>query len=51
MTELMDDEAIREAAIGAVENIKGTATPEEIEAAIAQIGAERAISDEDRRGE
>lgn len=37
----MTEEEIVEAAIGAVDNIKGEATEEEIEAAIAEIGYER----------
>ena len=49
MAEHMDDEAIRESAVGAVNNVKGTATNEEIEAAIAEIDAER--DHQDRSGE
>lgn len=45
----MNDEEIREAAIGAVDAMKGAATDEEIAAAIAEIEAER--DDEDRSGE
>lgn len=47
MAERTDDE-IREAAIGAVEVVKGEATPEEIEAAIAELSA---YEHDDRRGE
>lgn len=47
----MNDEDIRENAIGTVEAIKGTATQDEIEAAIKEIEAERFVSDEDRSGE
>lgn len=46
----MTDEEIREAAVGAVDNVKGDATDDEIAAAIAEIGAERA-GDDPRDGE
>lgn len=45
----MTDKEIVEAAVGAVENVKGEATEEEIEAAIAEIGFERDRTD--RSGE
>lgn len=48
MSELTDEE-IREMAVGAVDNVKGTATDAEIEAAIAEIEAER--DGQDRSGE
>ncbi len=44
----MTDNEIREAAIGAVEVVKGTATPEEVAAAIAELSA---VEHDDRRGE
>ncbi len=50
MSEIMTDEQIVAAAVGAVDNIKGEATDEEIAAAIAEIEAERADAD-DRSGE
>lgn len=49
MNKELTDEEIREAAIGAVDNVKGTATEEEIAVAIAEIEAER--DGEDRSGE
>ena len=49
MSEIMTDEQIVAAAVGAVDN-KGEATDEEIAAAIAEIEAERADAD-DRSGE
>lgn len=45
----LTDEQIREAAVGAVDNVKYEATDEEIAAAIAEIEAER--DGEDRSGE
>lgn len=50
MSESMSDEQIVAAAVGAVDNIRGEATDEEIAAAIAEIEAERA-ADDDRSGE
>lgn len=50
MGETMTDEQLVEAAVGAVNNVKYVATEEEIAAAIAEIAAERADSD-DRSGE
>ncbi|EOS50973.1 hypothetical protein [Adlercreutzia caecimuris] len=50
MSESMSDEQIVAAAVGAVDNIRGEATDEEIAAAIAEIEAERA-DDDDRSGE
>lgn len=50
MSEMLTDEQIVEAAVGAVDNIKGGATEEEIAAAVAEIAAERAGAD-DRSGE
>ena len=50
MSEMLTDEEIVAAAVGAVDNIKGEATDEEIAAAIAEIEAERAGAD-DRSGE
>lgn len=50
MSESMSDEQIVAAAVGAVDNIRGEATDEEIAAAIAEIEAERADAD-DRSGE
>ena len=47
MSESMSDEQIVAAAVGAVDNIRGDATDEEITAAIAEIEAER--SDDDDR--
>ena len=44
-----NDKKIIENAIGAVDNVKGTATDDEIAAAIAEIEAER--DGEDRSGE
>lgn len=44
----MDEELVARAA-GAVENVKGTATAEEIAAAIAEIDAQ--VDHEDRSGE
>lgn len=46
----MTDEQIVEAAVGAVDNVRGEATEEEIAAAIAEIAAERE-GDEPRDGE
>lgn len=46
---MTNDEKIIENAIGAVDNVKGAATDEEIAAAIAEIEAER--DGEDRTGE
>lgn len=46
---MRSDEEIREAAKGAVNNVKHTATDEEIAAAIAEIAAER--DGQDRSGE
>lgn len=45
----MNDEEIRENAIGAVDAVKGEANEDEIAAAIAEIDAER--DHEDRSGE
>ncbi len=45
----MGDGQIREAAIGAVEVVKGAATPEEIAAAIAEVDA--LVDHQDRSGE
>lgn len=50
MSDNMTDEQIVAAAVGAVDNIKGEATEEEIAAALAEIAAERAGAD-DRSGE
>lgn len=50
MSEKKTDEQLVEEAIGAVNNVKGEATSEEIAAAIAEIAAERAGAD-DRSGE
>lgn len=50
MSEMLTDEQIVAAAVGAVDNIKGEATEEEIAAAIVEIAAERAGAD-DRSGE
>ncbi len=50
MSDNMTDEQIVAAAVGAVDNIKGEATEEEITAALAEIAAERAGAD-DRSGE
>lgn len=47
----MNEEEIKKQAIGTVDAVKGEATEDEIAAAIAEIETERAISDEDRRGE
>lgn len=47
----MSDDELRDHAVGAVDNVKGVATEDEVAKAIAEVGAERAISDEDRRGE
>ena len=49
MDENMTDEELRKNAVGTVNNVKGTATDEEIEAAIAEIDAER--DHQDRSGE
>ena len=49
MSEIMTDEQIVAAAVGAVDNVKATATDEEIAAAIAEIAAER--DGENRSGE
>ncbi len=45
----MTDDEIREAAVGAVEVAKGTATPEEIAAAVAEVDA--LVDHQDRSGE
>mgnify|MGYP001030787584 CR=1 FL=1 len=50
MSEMLTDEQIVAAAVGAVDNVKATATDEEIAAAVAEIAAERAGAD-DRSGE
>lgn len=50
MSENMTDEQLVEAAAGAVNNVKGEATAEEIAAAIAEIAAER-VDAGDRSGE
>lgn len=50
MGEIMTDEQLVAAAVGAVDNVKYEATEEEIAAAIAEIAAERA-DESDRSGE
>lgn len=50
MSEEKTDEELVEAAAGAVNNVNGEATAEEIAAAVAEIAAERAGAD-DRSGE
>lgn len=45
----MEDQEIIAAAVGAVDNVKGTATEEEIAAAVAEIDAQS--DHEDRSGE